>query len=64
MKLKALIKTLQKLESKVKGNPEVVVDFDANGYYYMEKAQIIVDKNETNPELSTTYINLKSSNET
>lgn len=56
MKLNALIKRLQKLQSQIKGDPDVIIDFDENGYFSLEEAGIVEDEGEV-------MINIKSSNE-
>lgn len=60
MKLKALIRRLQALDEK-EDNIEVVVDFDENGFYKLEKITVITDH--SNAEKSTRMVNLVSSNE-
>lgn len=57
MKLKELIRLLGKLEDEYK-NHDVIVDFDENGWYDLEKVRIVVD-----PESEKCFINLQSSNE-
>lgn len=58
MKLKTLIKRLQKLEAKHK-TVDVIVDFDEHGYFNLEKVKVVKDK-----ETKKVMINLQSSNET
>jgi hypothetical protein len=57
MKVRALIKKLEKLEKKI-GNKEVIIDFDIHGYYNLEKVKIVKDE-----DSEALLINLKSSNE-
>ncbi len=60
MKLKTLIKKLQKLEKDHK-NADVVVDFDENGFFNLEKVIIVRDGDDDAP--GKMLVNLKSSNE-
>ena len=58
MKLKTLIKKLQKLENEHKDR-DVVVDFDENGFLNLEDVKLVKGENNDGKKL----INLKSSNE-
>ena len=53
-----LIKKLQKIE----GNPEVLVDADADGYYTLEKVGTFGEWQGKNKQ-DKIYVNLRSSNE-
>ena len=59
MKLKTLIKKLQKLENEYKDSI-VVIDFDDNGFFILEDVNLIKDDGNDGRWM----INLKSSNET
>ena len=59
MKLKTLIKKLQKLENEYKDSI-VVIDFDDNGFFILEDVNLIKDDGDD----GRWVINLKSSNET
>lgn len=56
MKLSYLIKRLQDIKDGIKGDPDIVIDYDENGYFNLEGVKEIVEDSEI-------MINLKSSNE-
>jgi hypothetical protein len=61
MKLKALIKKLQKIEEK-HGNLDCVVDMDDNGYYNLENVKAEEDMEDERVG-QRIVVNLRSSNE-
>lgn len=60
MKIKELIKKLQKLEEK-HGNLEIVIDYDEHGWYNAEKVEKV--DHYFDGECHDCFINIKSSNE-
>lgn len=66
MKLSALIKRLQNIQTTLKKDPSVVVDFDpAIGWYDVESITIEenIDMESMNTKIGEFIINIKSSNE-
>lgn len=56
MKLSKLVERLKKIQKDLKIDPDVVIDFDENGWYELDKVQVVSDADDV-------MINLKSSNE-